>query len=86
MLRIWTLALVFSPLVAACGGRPTPAPGVAPSGGTTAAITPADLRARISIFAADSMLGRRAGTIGNVRGNAYIAGELRRLGVRPAEG
>ena len=30
------------------------------------------------------MEGRRAGTPGNVRGNAYIAGELRRLGVRPA--
>jgi hypothetical protein len=84
MLRFWTFALVLSPLVAACGGRPAPAPGVAPSGATAAAITPADLRARISIFADDSMLGRRAGTVGNVRGNAYIAAELTRLGLRPA--
>jgi hypothetical protein len=30
------------------------------------------------------MQGRRAGTPGNVRGNAYIATELARLGVRPA--
>jgi hypothetical protein len=30
------------------------------------------------------MQGRRAGSPGNVRGNAYIAGELKRLGVRPA--
>ena len=44
----------------------------------------ADLKARISIFADDSMLGRRAGTLGNVRGNAYIAAELARLGLTPA--
>jgi hypothetical protein len=30
------------------------------------------------------MLGRRAGTTGNVRGNAYIAAELARLGLKPA--
>ena len=30
------------------------------------------------------MLGRRAGTIGNVRGNAYIVAELTRLGLKPA--
>ncbi|HEY8257245.1 MAG TPA: M20/M25/M40 family metallo-hydrolase [Gemmatimonadales bacterium] len=29
------------------------------------------------------MLGRRAGTAGNVRGNAYIVSELTRLGVKP---
>jgi len=66
---------------------PTPAAEAgppAPSGRTTAAITPADLKARISIFADDSMLGRRAGTIGNVRGNAYIAAEAARLGLKPA--
>src|SRR5262249_144752 len=32
----------------------------------------------------DSMLGRRAGTLGNVRGNAYIVAELKRLGLKPA--
>jgi hypothetical protein len=30
------------------------------------------------------MQGRRTGTPGNVRGNAYIASELKRLGLRPA--
>ncbi|MGH2708846.1 MAG: M28 family metallopeptidase, partial [Actinomycetota bacterium] len=53
-------------------------------GATSAAISPADLRLRISIFADDSMQGRRTGTPGNIKGNAYIAGELARLGLRPA--
>jgi hypothetical protein len=72
-------------LAAACGGARPPAPTRAaiPSGGTTPAITPADLKARISIFADDSMLGRGAGTAGNVRGNAYVAAELARLGLTP---
>ena len=51
---------------------------------TTAAITPADLRKRIYIFADDSMRGRAAGTIDNHRGNAYIESELKRLGVEAA--
>ena len=83
----WSLALVLLPAAAACGGGRTPeaaAKPAAPSGGTTPTISAADLKARISIFADDSMLGRRAGTIGNVRGNAYIAAEVARLGLRPA--
>jgi hypothetical protein len=51
---------------------------------TTAAITPADLMTRLYIFADDSMMGREAGTVGNVKGNAYIERELRRLGLQPA--
>src|ERR1044072_7962858 len=69
--------------IAACGGSRAPE-AVAPTGGTTAAITPADLERRSRIFADDSMLGRRAGPAGNVRGNAYIAAELGRLGLTPA--
>jgi len=83
----WRLALTLLPAVWSCGGSRPPAAETAPpapSGSTTAAITPADLEARISIFADDSMLGRRAGTIGNVRGNAYIAAEAARLGLKPA--
>ena len=83
----WSLALVLLPAAAACGGGRTAeaaAKPAAPSGGTTPTIAAADLKARISIFADDSMLGRRAGTIGNVRGNAYIAAEVARLGLRPA--
>jgi len=48
------------------------------------AITATDLEYRLSIFAADSMLGRRTGTPGNVKATNYIAAELRRMGVEPA--
>ncbi len=51
---------------------------------TTPRITAADLMTRLYIFADDSMQGREAGTIGNVRGTNYIAGELRKMGVEPA--
>jgi len=80
--RVLTLFTVTLSM-AACGGGRAPRP-VAPRGATTAAITPADLERRSRIFADDSMLGRRAGTAGNVRGNAYIAAELGRLGLTPA--
>jgi len=79
VLTLFTITLSM----AACGGGRAPQP-VAPRGATTAAITPADLERRSRIFADDSMLGRRAGTAGNVRGNAYIAAELGRLGLTPA--
>jgi hypothetical protein len=84
MLRLRTLTFALLPVAYACGGSRAPEPTTTPAGGTTPAITPADLRARSSIFSDDSMQGRRAGTPGNVRGNAYIAKELERLGVRPA--
>ena len=51
---------------------------------TTAEITPNDLMTRLYIFADDSMQGREAGTIGNVKGTDYIAHEVKRLGLRPA--
>jgi hypothetical protein len=51
---------------------------------TAAPITAADLMTRLYIFADDSMMGREAGTVGNMKGNAYIERELRRLGLRPA--
>jgi hypothetical protein len=51
---------------------------------TEAAITPADLMTRLYIIADDSMLGREAGTLGNVRATNYIAREMQRMGLRPA--
>ncbi len=86
MRRPWTHAVLLLPLVAACGGGAAGKPAEVPSprAATAASISAADLRNRISIFAADSMQGRRTGTPGNVRGNAYIASELKRLGLRPA--
>ena len=77
-------AFPFAALLAACGGSTSSVAPPAPSAATTAAITPQDLRTRISIFADDSMQGRRTGTPGNAKGNAYIASELRRLGLTPA--
>src|SRR5689334_10691759 len=44
---------------------------------TTPAITAADLMTRLYIFADDSMQGREAGTIGNVKGTDYIASEVK---------
>jgi len=51
---------------------------------TTAAISEADLMTRLYIFADDSMQGREAGTIGNVKGTDYIAGQVKQLGLVPA--
>jgi hypothetical protein len=81
MRRPWRLACLFLPLATGCGGSRAETP--APRGGTTAEISPADLRTRSYIFSDDSMQGRQAGTAGNARGNAYIAGELARLGLKP---
>jgi Peptidase family M28 len=39
---------------------------------------------RLYIFADDSMLGREAGTVGNVRGTNYLAAEAQRIGLLPA--
>ena len=79
------LAVLMLPLVACGGSTSTTMKEVpAPRGPTTGGITAGDLRNRIAIFADDSMQGRRTGTPGNVKGNAYIASELRRLGLRPA--
>ncbi|MGH7524971.1 MAG: hypothetical protein ACREK8_11730, partial [Gemmatimonadales bacterium] len=51
---------------------------------TTAAITAADLRTRLFIFAADWMGGRFLGTRGNFMGVEYIASEVKRFGLLPA--
>ncbi|HET7189668.1 MAG TPA: M28 family peptidase [Gemmatimonadaceae bacterium] len=50
---------------------------------TEPAITPADLMTRLYIIADDSMQGREAGTIGNVRVTNYVAREMERMGLRP---
>ena len=78
------LALLILPLAACGGGTTTMTEAPTPRGPTAGEISPADLKARIAIFSDDSMQGRRTGTPGNVKGNAYIVGELRRLGLRPA--
>jgi len=66
----------------ACGPKPPTPGGPTPSGGN--ALTPAALRARLSIYADDSMQGRKAGTPGNVKATDYLAAEARRIGLEPA--
>jgi Peptidase family M28 len=50
---------------------------------TVAAITPADLMTRLYIFADDSMMGREVGTPYHLRATAYIAEQLREIGLTP---
>jgi hypothetical protein len=71
--------------LAACATTSTPpSPSATQStSSTSAAITAADLRQRLFVYADDSMMGRRAGTPGNDKATQYIADELRRMGVQP---
>jgi len=50
---------------------------------TTGAITLQDLMTRLYIFADDSLAGRDVGTEGHYKATTYIAGELKRLGLKP---
>jgi len=51
---------------------------------TSSAISETDLRARLALFAADSMDGRSAGTSGHKRAVRYLVSEVTRLGLSPA--
>ena len=51
---------------------------------TKPAITAADLMTRLYIFADDSMQGRQTGTPGHVKATAYIAAQVKALGLKPA--
>jgi hypothetical protein len=51
---------------------------------TSAEISSKDLMTRLYIFADDSMMGRETGTKGHLMSTAYIAAELKRLGLKPA--
>jgi hypothetical protein len=76
------LALAAAPALAQAPAAPLPLKH-APQP-TTAAITAADAMTRLYILADDSMMGREAGTAGNVKGTDYIAREARRMGLEPA--
>ena len=76
-------AFVLAPsVVAAQSARPLPLKRRPQP--TTAAITEKDLMSRLYVFADDSMMGREAGTPGAMKGTAYIAAEVRKLGLAPA--
>jgi len=51
---------------------------------TTPEITAADLMTRLYIYADDSMMGRRGGTVYNLKATDYIAAEARAMGLVPA--
>jgi hypothetical protein len=51
---------------------------------TSPEITAADLMTRLYIYADDSTMGRRGGTIYNLKATDYIAGEARAMGLVPA--
>ena len=67
----------------ACGPSTPVPPGATPLT-TSPAISAADLKARLSILADDSMQGREAGTQGDVKATDYIAAEAGRIGLKPA--
>jgi hypothetical protein len=83
-------------LAAACSTTPAPvtatsavpAPGALPlkyaGPPTSAAISAADLMTRLYVYADDSLMGREAGTIGHMKATAYIAEQVRQLGLVPA--
>jgi hypothetical protein len=77
------VALAAAP-VALAAQAPRPLPLKHAPRPTAAAISEADLMTRLYVVADDSMMGREAGTEGGVKGTAYIARELQRMGLRPA--
>ena len=87
------VALVPALLGAQDAPKPTPVPVVSPPVSTLplkrapqptkAAISVQDLMTRLYIFADDSMMGRDAGTKGNLMGTDYLASEVKRIGLVP---
>jgi len=51
---------------------------------TGATISAQDLMTRLYVYADDSLQGREAGTVGHMKATAYIADQVRRLGLVPA--
>ena len=98
MIRLRSLASVGAlALVAGCSSTQAPmssSTGATPVAGslplkyvgppTSTAISAADLMTRLYVYADDSLQGREAGTIGHMKATAYIADQVRRLGLVPA--
>jgi len=88
--QLRALQLALPVALAACAravsGVPTPAgelPRTHAPRPTTGEVTTADLMTRLYVIADDSMLGREATTLGNVKATDYIAREMQRMGLRP---
>jgi Zn-dependent M28 family amino/carboxypeptidase len=74
----------ISLLFALLARQPLDAQAPGPLDGAAETITAHDLRAKIEILAHDSMMGRDTPSPGLERAAAYVMGEFRRLGLRPA--
>ncbi len=72
---------IFAALVAACTGLVLP---VAAQRGDEAAIDTADLRTWLSVISSDAVQGREIFTEGAGAASAYIAEQLKAIGVEPA--
>jgi hypothetical protein len=81
---LFVAAGACAPTAPATAPAPAAAPHAIAPGATEAAITPADMRHRLEIIAHDSMEGRDTGSRGLRLTADYIAGEMARLGLRPA--
>ena len=80
-----TLTLATLALAACSHSAATPSASThAPSAKTSTALSAADLRTRLFALAADSMMGRAPGEIGDYKATAYIAAEFARVGLKPA--
>jgi hypothetical protein len=73
-----------APATAPAAPAAAPLPRTYDARPTGPTITAADLMSRLYPFADDSMMGRDAGTLGNVKATDYLAAEARRLGLQPA--
>jgi len=91
--RIGGVVAAIALVLAACAhpsGAPAPentslaATSAGASVVTSAAITARDLEMRLTAFAHDTMMGREAGTIWNVKATDYVAAQFQQLGLRPA--
>jgi hypothetical protein len=74
---------LFAATAAGCAGRAEPG-AARPETGVGAALSVANLRKHLYIFADDSMMGRQAGTEWNLKATAYLAAEAAKLGLKPA--
>ncbi|HEU0012602.1 MAG TPA: M28 family peptidase [Longimicrobium sp.] len=84
--RLTRAALVAALAAAAPAAAQAPAEGPlthAPRP-TSGPISVQDLRTHVYVLADDSMMGREAGSRGNVQGTDYVAAQLRRMGLQPA--
>lgn len=78
-----SLKLLTTAGLAACASAAAPTPGTTGSA-TTQAITESDVRRILSTLAADSLEGRKTGSRGADKAAAFIAAEMKALGMKPA--